>query len=291
MYEDSADWRGFQSLLEALYHRHPVRIDITGTIASIAEITKESLERCYRTFYNPKNMVLFVTGDLEPASVLGWAEEAFAKRPYSAGAEPRRVVPEEPASVRDREVRKRLDVSQPRLLLGFKDTHTGLSGRELLRKDVEIAFAIELVFGRSSEFYQGCYESGVIDGSFSASYTGERDHGYSVVGGETESPERLRAEVLAALARVRKQGFAEEDFRRIKNKATGKFLRNFNSLEFIASSFIQGYFLDIDLFEFLPTVEAVTPDDVRARLESHFSEDLTAASIIEPVSSATGAAA
>jgi predicted Zn-dependent peptidase len=289
MYEDSADWRGFQSLLEAMYQRHPVRIDITGTIDTIAGITKESLERCYRTFYNPKNMVLFATGDLDPAQVIDCAEAAFAKRPYVAGAEPRRVFPDEPADVRERETRRRLDVSQPRLLVGFKDTATGVAGSALLRKDIEIAFAIELIFGRSSEFYQRAYESGLIDGSFAASFTGERDHGYTVVGGETEDPEKLRREVFAAIERVRRDGFPEEDFLRIRNKATGKFLRNFNSLEFVASSFIQGYFLDIELFDFLPTVESVTPADVAARIAGHFDEPRSSASIIEPIGKAEAA--
>jgi predicted Zn-dependent peptidase len=283
MYEDSPDWRGFQTLLEAMYHRHPVRIDITGTVETIGGITKDALERCYRTFYNPKNMVLFVAGDLRPDEVFEWAAAAFAKRPYSPPADVRRVFPDEPADVREREVRLRLDVSQPRLLVGFKDARAGEAGRDLLRKDVELAFAIEMIFGRSSEFYQRCYESGLIDGSFSASYTGERDHGYTVVGGETEDPAKLLAAIHEAIARARETGFLESDFARIKNKAMGKFLRNFNSLEFIASSFIQGYFLDIDLFEFLPAVDAVTPANVLARIAEHFDPARASASIVEPL--------
>jgi len=282
MYEDSADWRAFQSLLEAMFHKHPVRTDITGTVESIAAIDKASLERCYRAFYTPRNMMLFVAGDLDPEEVFAQAAEAFARRPYSTAPEPLRVTPEEPSGVRVREVRHALDVSQPRLLLGLKDVPLGVSGTALLARDVHTAFAIELIFGRSSEFYQRCYESGLIDASFAASYTGERDHGYTVIGGETESPERLRDEVFAAIARVRRDGFAEEDFRRIKNKAMGKFLRNFNSLEFVTSSFMQGYFLDVDLFDFLPTVEATTPALVRERIESHFTEERSASSIVTP---------
>ena len=45
------------NLLESLYHCHPVRKDIAGTVESIAKITPEYLYRCYRTFYNLHNMV------------------------------------------------------------------------------------------------------------------------------------------------------------------------------------------------------------------------------------------
>jgi predicted Zn-dependent peptidase len=227
--------------------------------------------------------MLFIAGDLDPRETFARAAESFARRPYAEVPEPLRSAVDEPATVRAREARHRLDVSQPRLLLGWKDVDVGATGRELLRRDVETAFAIELVFGRSTEFYQRCYEAGLIDASFAASYTGERDHGYTIVGGETEDPARLREELLGAVARAKREGFGDDDFRRIKNKAMGKFLRNFNSLEFVTSSFLQGFFLDIDLFDFLPTVEATTPDAVRARLESHLDEERMAASIVEPL--------
>ncbi len=48
------------NLLNALYHNHPVKIDIAGTVESIAEITAEKLYQCYRAYYNLHNMVLCV---------------------------------------------------------------------------------------------------------------------------------------------------------------------------------------------------------------------------------------
>jgi predicted Zn-dependent peptidase len=50
MYDDSGDWRVFFNLLGALYVNHPVRIDIAGTVDSIAKIDHELLYRCYRSF-------------------------------------------------------------------------------------------------------------------------------------------------------------------------------------------------------------------------------------------------
>ena len=43
MYDDSADWRLITGLCECLYHSHPIRSDIAGTVESIAEITPEML--------------------------------------------------------------------------------------------------------------------------------------------------------------------------------------------------------------------------------------------------------
>ena len=46
MYDDSADWRLITGLCECLYHSHPIRSDIAGTVESIAGITPEMLYDC-----------------------------------------------------------------------------------------------------------------------------------------------------------------------------------------------------------------------------------------------------
>ena len=65
MYDDDPQWRVMFNLLRAMYHNHPVRVDIAGTVESIAEITPELLYKCYHTFYNLNNMVLCVAGNVD----------------------------------------------------------------------------------------------------------------------------------------------------------------------------------------------------------------------------------
>ena len=65
MYNDDPEWNVFFNSLKAMYVNHPTRIDIAGSVDSIYKITKEELYKCYNTFYNPGNMILFVVGDLD----------------------------------------------------------------------------------------------------------------------------------------------------------------------------------------------------------------------------------
>lgn len=60
MTNDNPDWRLFFNLLRGMYHNHPVKIDIAGTVESIAEIDADLLYKCYNTFYNLNNMVLSI---------------------------------------------------------------------------------------------------------------------------------------------------------------------------------------------------------------------------------------
>lgn len=62
------------NLLRALYREHPVKIDIAGTVDSIAQITPELLYSCYRTFYNLNNMALVVAGSATAEQVLAVAD-------------------------------------------------------------------------------------------------------------------------------------------------------------------------------------------------------------------------
>ena len=50
MCNDNPGWKVLFNMLQGMYHSHPVRIDIAGTIESIAKIDAELLYKCYNTF-------------------------------------------------------------------------------------------------------------------------------------------------------------------------------------------------------------------------------------------------
>ena len=70
MYDDSPDWRLITGLFECLYHSHPIRSDIAGTVESIAEITSAMLYDSCKAFYAPGNMVLAAAGNTTMEQIL-----------------------------------------------------------------------------------------------------------------------------------------------------------------------------------------------------------------------------
>ena len=40
MYDDNPDWRLYFGTIANMYHHHPVKIDIAGTVESIAQLQK-----------------------------------------------------------------------------------------------------------------------------------------------------------------------------------------------------------------------------------------------------------
>ncbi|MGN1443956.1 MAG: EF-P 5-aminopentanol modification-associated protein YfmH, partial [Acutalibacteraceae bacterium] len=75
MYQDDPDWQVLFNLLRGLYVNNPVRIDIAGTVESIAQINADLLYSCYNTFYNLSNMALAVVGNVTVNQVLEIADK------------------------------------------------------------------------------------------------------------------------------------------------------------------------------------------------------------------------
>ena len=80
MYDDYPDWRVYLNAMQAMYHNNPIKIDITGTIETIGKINKEILYKCYKTFYNPSNMVLVISGDFEPEKIIGEVKKRLIEK-------------------------------------------------------------------------------------------------------------------------------------------------------------------------------------------------------------------
>ena len=79
MYQEQPGYKLMFNTLRAMYSKHPIRVDIAGSVESIYEITKDDLYLCYETFYHPSNMVLFVVGDVSPQSIIKLVESMKIK--------------------------------------------------------------------------------------------------------------------------------------------------------------------------------------------------------------------
>ncbi len=283
MYDDDPGWRVFFNLLEALYYEHPIKKDIAGTTESIAKISKDLLYRCYSTFYQPANMILFAIGDESRDEFFAKTDEALGKLPEPARAATiERFFPAEPRAAAQRRRSLAMPVSMPRLLVGFKDNDFGYGGRRFLTRELATDVLLEILFGKASLFFQRLYEEKLIDDSFSSSYTGYVEAGHSLVGGETPDPERLAGEIEREVARVRRDGVPKADFERMKRAVMGRFFHSFNSLEFIANNYCAYRFCDVNLFDIIDVFHALSLADLERRLHDHLAADSMAISIILP---------
>lgn len=282
MYNEMPDRRLVLALLEALYHEHPVRVDIGGTIESIAQVTPELLMDCYRTFYHPENMALIVTGDVDPRQVIDHVAANIDARGFEPRGEIQRIYPKEQETVREQLVETTMTASRPRLAIGFKDLPTGLTGIDAMRHRITMNLLLRYMLGRSSELYNELYEEGLIDDSFSYYYESSPHYGHTLIGGETDDPDLLLERLKDGIARCCEQGITVDELERFKRAYLGRFLDNFNSLENVAASFLSHHFRGTSLFDTIEAVQSVNVDEANERLRQHFTSDRFAVSIVRP---------
>ena len=134
MYEDNPGWRVFFNALKGMYFEHPVKIDIAGTIESIQNIDKETLYKCYNTFYNPKNMVLVTVGDISFDNVIEVVNKVERKG-LESEEKIIRLFPEEKKGVLEKYVEESLITSMPLLAIGFKEEDLGYDGESLVKRE------------------------------------------------------------------------------------------------------------------------------------------------------------
>lgn len=175
----------------------------------------------------------------------------------------------EPTEVAIKERTLHMDVQKPKVMVGLKAKNVQLQGAEMLKHELAMNIGFELLFGRTSPFYTRVYEADLIDESFGQDFSLEEGFGFGLIGSDTYEPERLIAEIKEELAQAAQTlPFTAEDVERMKRKKIGFYLRAMNSIEFIANSFTRYKFNDMNLFDAVPTLEALTFDDIQQALTS-----------------------
>lgn len=273
MYDDNPDWRLYFGLIQNMYEKHPVSIDIAGTIETISHITKDLLYECYNTFYHPSNMLLFVVGPVDPEKIMNQIKENQAGKDYKDQPEIKRHFDEEKAEVANKKQVLKMNVQTSKCLVGIKTKKTGRSGKELLKHELAINTVLEYLFGKSSSRYEELYNEGLIDETFAFDYTEEQGFGFAMVGGDTGHPDKLAERIKSIIMEFKNSPLQEEELSRVKKKKIGSFLRALNSPEYIANQFTRYAFNDMNLFDIVPALEGITLKDINKITNEFFDQN------------------
>ena len=279
MVEDTPDWQVYEKLLACLYRSSPARIPIAGTVESIAEISAETLYACHKAFYDPKNMMLCVVGDVDAERVITLAEELT---PESHGETiARDYGADEDMTVAAKEHRREMEVNMPQFLVGFKCPAS--RGSESLLRDCLIGeMACDILLGDSSPLYHKLYDAGLINGSFGGGFDQLPGIAYLYAGGESTQPEAVSDAIVEEAQRLSHEGVDEIFYQQIRRASFGASLRELNSFENIALSLADGYFRGFDAFRFPEVYDTIERADIERFLRENVVESRRAISIIEP---------
>ncbi|ANZ33503.1 EF-P 5-aminopentanol modification-associated protein YfmH [Staphylococcus carnosus] len=262
MYQEQPGYKLMFNTLRAMYSEHPVRVDIAGSVESIYNITKDDLYLCYKTFYHPSNMVMFVVGDVDPEKINNLVSEHEAKRKLSDQPEIVRDPLVEPNEVQQETILEEMNIQIPRLMLGFKNIPPEGSKEMFMKRDLEMTFFFEMVLGEETDFYQKLLNDDLIDDTFGYQFVMEPTYSFSLITSSTPDPSQLKQLLLDELKSKVGNLEDEEAFELLKKQFIGEFISSLNSPEYIANQYTKLYFEGVSLFNMLDIVDSITLDSI-----------------------------
>ena len=236
LYQDDPDSRLYNEILASLYPHSPLETDIAGSRDSIQDITIQLLQENFQAFYQPSNMHLFLVGSFDLEAVWQQIQVLQAKKEPSNLQVQGSPLPHHPvkghASIQ-------MEVASPKLAIGIRGT-CQLTEESIHRYSLSLSLFFSLLFGRMSSRYQRLYEEGKIDTSFSYHLEVKPDYHFFVMTMDTKEPIALSSRLRKAIQKFETDpDLTQDHLDMLKKKTYGDFIRSLNSLEFIASHFVQ----------------------------------------------------
>ncbi len=196
MYDDDPYAQILYHSYANVFKEHPLKAPLIGTKESINKISKEDLYTTYKTFYQPSNMYLIVTGNIDPKNVIEIVKENQKNKKFS---KPHKIVTatyNEPDKVVKRKEVLSMKVSVPKVAISFKiniNKIKNIKKHEILSY---LTFIFDTKLGPTSLFLENLKKDNVIIDNFYMSYIETDMHVLYLVQAETEKPQELTDKVL-----------------------------------------------------------------------------------------------
>ncbi len=277
MYDDYPEWKVYLNALECMYHKNPVKLDITGTIETISKIDKDILYKCYNTFYNPSNMAMVISGDFEPEKLLGEIKKRLIDK--KANGEIKRIFEEEPKEIVKEKAEQNMEVSKPLYTIGVKDVPP--EEKEKVKKHIALEILLNILIGASSELYKKLYDIGNSYSVPSIEYEFDKNYAHILINGQSNNPEELFEMLKKQINKFIQEGINEEEAERTKKMIYGEYIKEYNDVIDISRMFLSDYFKGINSFDYLEEIEAINVEYLNQVLKDVFNEKKMILSVIK----------
>ena len=209
MYDDIAEFKLEMKIRENVYHDHPRRIDIGGSIPEIMTITKEDLYTCYNSFYSPNNMFVLVVGNFDVDKTIEIIREVVGPIKNRGEAKISEVLEKEKIRLSYEEYSYPINV--PKLGIGIKVNSSKLD-MDKLHKDLYLTMITTLMFGSSSIFRERVRNKKILNNFYTEWESINKYHTFYVMA-SSDNPKELLDEIENEINNV---SFDEESFNRMK---------------------------------------------------------------------------
>lgn len=262
MSDDSLERKVYDLLHERLYPGHPLSWPVLGTTESITALSRDALHGYFADRYHPANMVLIVTGAVEPQTVYDIAQRICGDwapaTPRPSRSQPSAELKGVHKGVVDRFQRQAVGILYPAPSAADVDRDIG-------------DLVASILGGRNSRFFWNIVQTGIA-ANVAAGRLDYCDTGMTLAFGFTE-PQRadeLLSAMRGEIQKLRADGVTEDEVQRVRNRVGTSLASEGEAPYYRFMQMIQ----EIDIFglprtveERLAVLEKATPATVREYLD------------------------
>ena len=158
------------------------------------------------------NMAMVICGDFNPEKII---EEIKKRVTIKENKElPKRIYPEEPEEINQKEITVKMQLSNPIFAIGFKDKVEG----DMVKKHIAIEIILNTLFGKSSKLYRELSEKNLLLGTLDLEYDFSKEYAFILITGQSREPKKVIKRINEEIENAIKNGLNEEDF--LRNKYT-----------------------------------------------------------------------
>ena len=162
-----------------------------------------------------------------------------------------------------------MGLSQPNFQIGFK--LPSAKKEDWLKLRIAAGFYLELLAGESSSFFRKAYEKELLDEPLGAAFFCGEGYAFAAFSGSGEHPEETAELLGRELERLQKEGLDWEDFRRIRKKMLGRFLRRMDAPQSLCMGQIEWAMMGVPGAEVLEVIKSMQKEEAEKLLQNAFT--------------------
>ena len=268
------------TFLSTLYMSHPYRFDTLGTHKTVEKFSRQDLQKFYKKYINPENMVIAIAGDVDTEKVIESINKHFSDFKGEKLSLPA-IKPENPASsVRESAVSQK-DKAQAHILLGFLAPD--------LSDDDQYAFEImnTVLAGQGGRLFTELRDMRSLAYSVTSFYTPGLEPGYFgvYIGTAPQKEKEAIDGIKEQLSLLLEKGITGDELERAQNYLVGNFeiglQQNSSQAARIAFDEIYGQGHD-DYTRYAKKIMSVKTDDVLRVAKRYIDLDKYTITVLRP---------
>lgn len=220
MYQDDPYTVLYEKALYNSFIKHPIKMPVIGDIENVKSITKEDLYECYNTFYNPGNMFVVITGNVDPIETINLIKQNQENKHFEKEEEIKLKTYEEPDKVDKKSEIIKMDINLAKLALSYKINYKkmNLNLRDALAY-ISIIFDINL--GATSIVNEQLKDDNITTSNIDFTFMYTDTHVLVTIFGETDKIEKLSSKLEKQINNLE---ITEEEFERKKQNIASSYI-------------------------------------------------------------------